>query len=243
MNASRDVKLNKCSEVSSHAPSLKHKAKHKYITQKQNFELLHKTNKQSFPVIYQLRVLVSVHESLAFRETDRKKNNERKKAKKGGESFTDFFFFSSGCWVVSCQLWRRVYLICFLFERHRGADFTPEPCVLTDTHTLERVCCDKAGWTVLCVCHCVQGILSDDCVLAAALWRNLFNRECEDPRQLELMVEYVRKQVSGSVYVWSFSFGKNSDSCCFALTALSFFLCLSVRVEVVERVFSKGVFR
>ncbi|XP_068598594.1 ubiquinol-cytochrome c reductase complex assembly factor 1 isoform X2 [Brachionichthys hirsutus] len=40
-----------------------------------------------------------------------------------------------------------------------------------------------------------EGILCDDCVLAAALWRNLFNRECEDPRQLELMVEYVRKQM------------------------------------------------
>ncbi|CAI5686502.1 unnamed protein product [Oreochromis niloticus] len=40
-----------------------------------------------------------------------------------------------------------------------------------------------------------HGILSDDCVLAAALWRNLFNRQCEDPRQLELMVEYVRKQM------------------------------------------------
>ncbi|XP_051271354.1 ubiquinol-cytochrome-c reductase complex assembly factor 1 isoform X2 [Dicentrarchus labrax] len=40
-----------------------------------------------------------------------------------------------------------------------------------------------------------EGILSDDCVLAAALWRNLFNRECEDPRQLEMMVEYVRKQM------------------------------------------------
>nr|XP_020467873.1 ubiquinol-cytochrome-c reductase complex assembly factor 1 [Monopterus albus] len=40
-----------------------------------------------------------------------------------------------------------------------------------------------------------EGILSDDCVLAAALWRNLFCRQCEDPRQLELMVEYVRKQM------------------------------------------------
>ncbi|CAL8383634.1 unnamed protein product [Boreogadus saida] len=40
-----------------------------------------------------------------------------------------------------------------------------------------------------------EGILSDDRVLAAALWRNLFNRECEDPRQLELMLEYVRKQM------------------------------------------------
>ncbi|NWY07672.1 UQCC1 factor, partial [Nothoprocta ornata] len=40
-----------------------------------------------------------------------------------------------------------------------------------------------------------EGILSDDHVLAAALWRNLFNRNCEDPRHLELLVEYVRKQV------------------------------------------------
>ncbi|KAL0978841.1 hypothetical protein UPYG_G00176410 [Umbra pygmaea] len=40
-----------------------------------------------------------------------------------------------------------------------------------------------------------EGILSDDRVLAAALWRNIFNRQCEDPRQVELMVEYVRKQM------------------------------------------------
>uniref|UniRef100_A0AAQ6AE28 Ubiquinol-cytochrome c chaperone domain-containing protein n=1 Tax=Amphiprion ocellaris TaxID=80972 RepID=A0AAQ6AE28_AMPOC len=40
-----------------------------------------------------------------------------------------------------------------------------------------------------------EGIMSDDCVLAAALWRNLFSRQCEDPKQLELMVEYVRKQM------------------------------------------------
>uniref|UniRef100_A0A8C8GS99 Ubiquinol-cytochrome c chaperone domain-containing protein n=1 Tax=Oncorhynchus tshawytscha TaxID=74940 RepID=A0A8C8GS99_ONCTS len=40
-----------------------------------------------------------------------------------------------------------------------------------------------------------EGILSGDGVLAAALWRNMFKRQCEDPRQLELMLEYVRKQV------------------------------------------------
>ncbi|TRY66805.1 hypothetical protein DNTS_004760 [Danionella cerebrum] len=40
-----------------------------------------------------------------------------------------------------------------------------------------------------------EGILSDDCVLAAAIWRNIFSRQCEDPRQLEMMVEYVRKQM------------------------------------------------
>ncbi|XP_078227176.1 ubiquinol-cytochrome c reductase complex assembly factor 1 isoform X5 [Callithrix jacchus] len=39
------------------------------------------------------------------------------------------------------------------------------------------------------------GILSDDHGLAAALWRTFFNRKCEDPRQLELLVEYVRKQM------------------------------------------------
>uniref|UniRef100_A0A8C8UP49 Ubiquinol-cytochrome c reductase complex assembly factor 1 n=1 Tax=Peromyscus maniculatus bairdii TaxID=230844 RepID=A0A8C8UP49_PERMB len=39
------------------------------------------------------------------------------------------------------------------------------------------------------------GILSDDRGLAAALWRTFFNQKCEDPRQLELLVEYVRKQM------------------------------------------------
>ncbi|XP_058487591.1 ubiquinol-cytochrome-c reductase complex assembly factor 1 isoform X1 [Solea solea] len=40
-----------------------------------------------------------------------------------------------------------------------------------------------------------EGVLCDDTVLASALWRNLFSHQCEDPRQLELMVEYVRKQM------------------------------------------------
>ncbi|XP_069484636.1 ubiquinol-cytochrome-c reductase complex assembly factor 1-like isoform X2 [Ambystoma mexicanum] len=40
-----------------------------------------------------------------------------------------------------------------------------------------------------------EGILSEDRVLGAALWRNFFSKQCEDPRQLELMVEYVRKQM------------------------------------------------
>ncbi|KAM5135666.1 ubiquinol-cytochrome c reductase complex assembly factor 1 [Mantella aurantiaca] len=40
-----------------------------------------------------------------------------------------------------------------------------------------------------------EGIISDDRVLASALWRNLFHMRCDDPRQLELMVEYVRKQM------------------------------------------------
>ena len=46
------------------------------------------------------------------------------------------------------------------------------------------------------LCSLFQGILSDDRGLAAALWRTFFNQKCEDPRQLELLVEYVRKQVS-----------------------------------------------
>ncbi|XP_029007404.1 ubiquinol-cytochrome-c reductase complex assembly factor 1 [Betta splendens] len=40
-----------------------------------------------------------------------------------------------------------------------------------------------------------EGLLSDDSVLAAALWRNLFSCQCEEPAQLELLVEYVRKQM------------------------------------------------
>ncbi|XP_078274978.1 ubiquinol-cytochrome c reductase complex assembly factor 1 [Rhinoraja longicauda] len=40
-----------------------------------------------------------------------------------------------------------------------------------------------------------EGILSDDRVLAASLWRHFFSKQCDDPRQLELMVEYVRKQM------------------------------------------------
>uniref|UniRef100_A0A5F5PZ65 Ubiquinol-cytochrome c reductase complex assembly factor 1 n=2 Tax=Equus TaxID=9789 RepID=A0A5F5PZ65_HORSE len=40
-----------------------------------------------------------------------------------------------------------------------------------------------------------EGLLSDDHGLAAALWRTFFNQKCEDPRHLELLVEYVRKQM------------------------------------------------
>lgn len=37
--------------------------------------------------------------------------------------------------------------------------------------------------------------MSDDVVLAGALWRNLFDKNCAHASHLELMVEYVRKQV------------------------------------------------
>ncbi len=48
---SKDMKLIKCLVVSSHVATLKHKAKHGYKTQKQLFQMLHKTEKQPFPGI------------------------------------------------------------------------------------------------------------------------------------------------------------------------------------------------
>lgn len=41
-----------------------------------------------------------------------------------------------------------------------------------------------------------EGILSDDKVLAGALWRTFFNSSCSNPEQLEKLVHYVRKNVS-----------------------------------------------
>lgn len=41
-----------------------------------------------------------------------------------------------------------------------------------------------------------EGLLRDDKVLASALWRRFFSKECYDAIQLEHMVCYVRKQVS-----------------------------------------------
>lgn len=40
-----------------------------------------------------------------------------------------------------------------------------------------------------------EGILSEDKVLAGALWRIFFCSECNDPEQLETLLTYVRKQV------------------------------------------------
>lgn len=39
-----------------------------------------------------------------------------------------------------------------------------------------------------------EGLLTDDKVLAGALWRNLFQKQQVDPRTLEMMVNYVRTQ-------------------------------------------------
>lgn len=41
-----------------------------------------------------------------------------------------------------------------------------------------------------------EGILSDDKVLAGALWRRFFYFECNNPEHVELLVSYVRMQVS-----------------------------------------------
>lgn len=39
-----------------------------------------------------------------------------------------------------------------------------------------------------------EGIMSDDRVLASALWRRFFEMDCEDYAQIERLVKYVRKQ-------------------------------------------------
>lgn len=40
-----------------------------------------------------------------------------------------------------------------------------------------------------------EGLLSDDTVLAGALWRNFFEMDCKDVTHLENLVHYVRKQL------------------------------------------------
>ncbi len=44
----QDMKLAECLVVSSHVPTLKHEAKHGYVTQKWLFQVLQETNKQPF---------------------------------------------------------------------------------------------------------------------------------------------------------------------------------------------------
>lgn len=40
-----------------------------------------------------------------------------------------------------------------------------------------------------------EGITDDDKVLAGALWRRFFQRDCDNYEDLELLVKYIRKQV------------------------------------------------
>lgn len=41
-----------------------------------------------------------------------------------------------------------------------------------------------------------EGLLTNDKVLASALWRRFFEMNCRNPKDLETMVKYVRRQVS-----------------------------------------------
>lgn len=41
-----------------------------------------------------------------------------------------------------------------------------------------------------------EGIMSDDKVLAGALWRRFFRSECSNPEKLEQLLIYVRQQVN-----------------------------------------------
>ncbi|KAL5236050.1 hypothetical protein ACI65C_003460 [Semiaphis heraclei] len=41
-----------------------------------------------------------------------------------------------------------------------------------------------------------EGWLNNDMVLASMVWRRVFNKECNDPEKIELVVKYIRKQMS-----------------------------------------------
>lgn len=49
-----------------------------------------------------------------------------------------------------------------------------------------------------------EGIMSDDKVLASALWRRFFSLECNNPEHLEKLLIYVRKQVM-KIFLFSYS--------------------------------------
>lgn len=41
-----------------------------------------------------------------------------------------------------------------------------------------------------------EGLLTDDRTLSSAIWKRFFNANCDDYRQIELLIVYVRKNVS-----------------------------------------------
>lgn len=41
-----------------------------------------------------------------------------------------------------------------------------------------------------------EGLMSDDSVLAGAIWRNIFSQGDFDPRHLEVLVDYVRENIA-----------------------------------------------
>ncbi|MPC53338.1 Ubiquinol-cytochrome-c reductase complex assembly factor 1 [Portunus trituberculatus] len=41
-----------------------------------------------------------------------------------------------------------------------------------------------------------EGLMTNDCVLASALWRRLFSKECSDPERLECCINFIRRQMA-----------------------------------------------
>lgn len=50
-----------------------------------------------------------------------------------------------------------------------------------------------------------EGLLSDDMVLAGAVWRTLLQQQCSDLENVERLVHYIRKQVRNEVHQTLFS--------------------------------------
>lgn len=49
-----------------------------------------------------------------------------------------------------------------------------------------------------------EGVQSSDKVLAAIVWRRFFGFECDDARQIERIVKYIRIQVKNLAVLYSF---------------------------------------
>lgn len=50
-----------------------------------------------------------------------------------------------------------------------------------------------------------EGWLTNDKVLASMVWRRIFNKACDDPEKIELVVKYIRKQVikkKKCLFIW-----------------------------------------
>jgi cytochrome b pre-mRNA-processing protein 3 len=45
-----------------------------------------------------------------------------------------------------------------------------------------------------------EGLLSNDTVLAGAVWRTFLLQDCSDPENVECLVHYIRKQVRKGVH-------------------------------------------
>lgn len=45
-----------------------------------------------------------------------------------------------------------------------------------------------------------EGLLTNDTVLAGAVWRTFLQQDCNDPENVECLVHYIRKQVRKGVY-------------------------------------------